>query len=140
MAESQVWNWTFRGYVDSRGYNVAQVWYDSELGAVRAEFDTLLNSIRQRSHIEWPRMRASTNLVGNGQGLTELKFHVNKVQYRPIGFFGPAKQTFTILIVATKPDFDAKCTVAQKRKVTVISNPGVNSNECDCLSDITREA
>ena len=139
MSNDQVWNWTFLGFVDNRGYNVAQTWYGSEQGAVQAEFDLLLRTIRQRSNVEWSQMRASTNLKGNYQGLTELKFTVNKVRYRPVGFFGPTKQTFTILTVATKQNFDAQCKIALKRKPIVISNPGDFSNECNCLSDITRK-
>ena len=45
-------------------------------------------------------MRPQYAPVSGYQGLGKLRFKANKIQYRPIGFFGPASGEFTLLIGA----------------------------------------
>ena len=133
------WSWTFRGYL-RQGENIVQAWYDHQTAAVRAEFDLLMQTLRSRSQHDWADIGASKPLKGAGKGLIELRFTVEKVRYRPIGFFGVGQQVFTILTIATKHDFDQQRARAATRKPLVQANPGANSDECDCLRSITRKA
>lgn len=140
MSSDGHWNWTFKGFVDEGGTNVVQAWYDGATADVRAEFDVLLLGLRHCSHNEWSQRGQSKNLQGNRfRGLTELRFTVRKVRYRPIGMFRPL-QTFCLLTVATKQDFNAQCERARKRRALVESDPGGYSYESDCLSHVTRKA
>lgn len=58
-------------------------------------------------------------LHGAGRGLGEIRFKVSKVCYRPIGYFGPERQHFTVLIGTIKKGnrFNPinACNTAQKR-------------------------
>lgn len=138
MSDDQEWNWTFEGFADQHG-NIIQTWYDGESPDVQVEFDLTLKMLRQRSNNQWSELGKSTKLKGEFREFTELKFKVNKVHYRPIGIFSHS-QTFTILAIATKHNFDAQCRKALTRKRLVENNPGAYSNESDCLSDIIRKA
>ena len=138
MAAAHDWNWTFRGFVNDRGENVAQVWYDSQLGAAQSEFEILLSTIRHSPVTEWSPMGNSTYLSGEKKKLLELKFKAANERYRPIGVFGNVRQTFIILAIANKHDFNELRKKSLNRAVLVANNPGVYSNECDCLSGFTR--
>jgi hypothetical protein len=50
---------------------------------------------------QWGRPEFAS-LTGKLAGLGELMFDFGKLEYRPIGCFGPARSDFTILIGATK--------------------------------------
>lgn len=139
MNSEALWNWTFKGFVSHRG-NVVQIWHDTQEANVQTDFGYLLKTLRTRSPEEWHNMKMARTLHGNFRPLTELKFKTNLIPYRPIGFFGVGRQTFTILAVATKHDFDNECVKALKLKSYVLNNPGACSNESDCLSDITGKA
>lgn len=137
MSDDQNWNWIFKGFTDSNKNDLIQNWYEDQTPAVRAEFDLLIQGIRNRSHREWSAMGDATALKGENQGLLELRFKVEKVRHRPIGIFGPEKMAFTILAFALKSDFSAKCKLARNRKKLVESNPGEYTNESSCLSELT---
>jgi hypothetical protein len=140
MNSKDNWNWIFKGFVDANKNDLIQNWYDDQTPPVKAEFDSLLQGIRRRPNHEWSAMRNATALSGkNKQGLIELRFKVERVQYRPIGIFGPERSIFTIVIVAGKSDFEAKCKLAIERKKLIELNPGMHTNESSCLSEFTRK-
>ena len=133
------WNWTFKGFIDRRGDHI-QIWYDKASEDVRAEFDVLLKSIRNRPNADWSDMKRSRALSGKHvRGLVELKFEVERLPYRPLGIFAEGRQTFVILTVAMKSNFDRECATAMTRKGLVEGSPGAYSYDSKCLSDITRK-
>jgi hypothetical protein len=135
-----VWNWTFKGYRDRRGDHI-QLWHDNADPEVQAEFDMLLQAIRNKSNNEWADMGRSTALKGRQvRGLVELKFEVNRVPHRPLGIFAEGRQTFVLLTVAMKSDFPSQCATAMTRRSTVLDHPGEYAHESKCLSDLTRKA
>ena len=93
--------WNFRFYVSASGRKVVQDWYDDQVDDVQARFDTVLEYLAQRKHSEWGRPEFSP-LTGKHSGLGELRFDFGKLEYRPIGCFGPNRSDFTILIGSTK--------------------------------------
>jgi hypothetical protein len=95
--------WTFRFYVSARGRAVVRDWYDDQVDEVRARFDTVLEYLAQRERNEWGRPEFAA-LTGKYAGLGELRFDFGKLEYRPIGCFGPARSDFTILIGSTKKE------------------------------------
>src|SRR6266852_9940239 len=135
-----IWNWTFKGYVDSRSEWI-QAWYENETAVVQAEFDWLLKRLRDRSNTDWSNLGGCKSIRGGqNQGLFELRFEAERVPYRPIGIFGVGRQTFTILTIAKKKDFKAECGTAQTRKSLVEDNPEGYSRESRCLSDFIGKA
>ena len=137
-----VWNWTFRSYVDGRGHQLVQDWYDSPpIAAIKVEFDWLLKRLRDRPLNDWSTLGGCTALKGRlNRGLLELRFEVERTPVRPIGIFGVGRQVFTILAIASKSDIQAQCVIARARKVQVEANPEVFSYESVCLSNLVRKA
>ena len=114
--------WTFRLYVSAAGRSVVQDWYDGQVEGAQAAFDTVLEYLAQRRRAEWGRPEFAP-LSGKYSGLSELRFDHGKLEYRPIGCFGPARSDFTILIGATKKgkNYDPRNTLdtALERKKSV---------------------
>ena len=133
------WNWIFKGFLSQRR-NTIQIWYDAQTEDVQNDFSFLIKTLRTRSPEEWGNMKMSKILRPPFKPLTELRFETNRIPYRPVGFSGVGRQTFTILTVATKQNFDRECKRALQRLSLVQQDPGEYSNESDCLSDITRKA
>lgn len=128
--------WSFREYVDARSRSVVQQWYEHDASEVaRAEFHYRLRVLRVREAQEWERPYVAP-LRGKYQGLVEIRFRADSVQYRPIGFFGPSRKVFTILIIATKADFKSACDRALQRRADVKRCPGRFSHDPACLSGI----
>jgi hypothetical protein len=73
----------------------------------------------------------------NNKNIWEIRFSVNNKEYRPLGYFGPDKQMFTILIGTSKKG-------GRSRRTTTIWQPAnaiktaeerlkiVNSKRCFC--------
>lgn len=76
-------------------------WYNDQVDAVQAKFDTVLEYLVQRTVDEWSRPEYAT-LTGRYSKLGELRFDFGNLEYRPIGCFGPGRATFTVLVGATK--------------------------------------
>jgi hypothetical protein len=93
--------WTIRSYVSPGGNDLVRKWHDAQSFAVQAAFDTVVLFLLQSSFEEWRRPEFAT-LKGKYAKLGELRFDVRNVEYRPLGFFGPCRSEFTILIGATK--------------------------------------
>lgn len=93
--------WTIRFYVSASGrLHIVNLTVIPILHHT-AKFDTVLEYLAQREWHEWGRPEYAP-LTGKSAGLGELRFDFGKVEYRPIGCFGPARSDFTILIGATK--------------------------------------
>lgn len=93
--------WTIRHYVSGSGSYPFRDWYEALDEEVQAAFDARLRSLRQQPRNGWimPHFRL---LHGPCAGLGELRFKARRVQYRPLGFFGPGPNEFTLLIGATE--------------------------------------
>jgi hypothetical protein len=108
------------------GKDDAAQWYASLSEENRAKVHRRLSQLRQWPIQGWkhPYFHA---LHGECAGLGEMRIKLDRVQWRPIGFFGPARSEFTILLIAKEKGGrfaprDA-CSIAQKRKVEVTQNP-----------------
>lgn len=100
-----------------------QEWYEGQTDPdVRAEFDTKLEYLRAQPIDKWVRPYTGI-LRGECSGLIEIRLKVNKVQHRPLGFYGPLRWEFTILFFATERDrrFDPRnaCATALARRTVV---------------------
>ncbi len=125
--------WTFRCFISTGGGNVIKEWYQSEPATVRSAFDTSLKYLRDQPHDKW--VRPFTGILSREcAGLVEIRFTVNKVRYRPIGFFGPNRMEFTLVFCATEKDRKFvppnTCQIALERKAIVLLDPR-RANEID---------
>jgi len=122
MAESPVWS--FRSFVSDRDDSEVAVWYEDRSAKVRAKFDTTLKYLRDLPIWVMPYSRVLTE--GECNGVIEIRFQAEKVQWRPLGLQGPLRREFTILNFATERDFKLvppnSCRTANIRKDLVVRN------------------
>ena len=122
---------TIKGFKFANGEELIRDWYRDVDSKVKAAFDVRTEYLAQRKPQDWqfPYYRA---LHVECAGLGEIRFKVNNVQHRPIGFFS-GKDEFTILFFATEKGetFAPKsaCKTAQERKKLVKNNPGRHTHE-----------
>jgi hypothetical protein len=95
--------WTFRDFTDDSGQNVIAEWTASirperKRMKMLARWDAHLEHIQNIEQASWPS-EWFTELRGHPQ-IFEMKFTVNNIQWRPLGYFGPARHEFTFLIGA----------------------------------------
>lgn len=127
--------WTIRAYKTGGGRDVLKEWYDAQTVTVQARFDARIEFLAQCPRPEWKR--EAFDLLSGG-GLGEIRFKADRVQHRPIGYFGPGRMEFTILICAKEKGDrfvprDA-CDIAENRK-TEVENDHSRCVTCDWLWD-----
>lgn len=118
--------WTLKGYVLNNGENVVDEWYCRLSPKAQAVFDARWDhlSVHPRSDWAYPYFKMLSG--GKCSGLGEIRFKADNVQQRPIGYFGPARGEFTILICAIEKGsrFEplASCEIAQGRKSRITAH------------------
>lgn len=93
--------WNFRCFVDGHGNCKFEDAYREASAGVRAGLDNRLEYLRQQPAHDWGPPH-SKMLKGACRGLIEIRFLADKVQQRPLGFFGPRPKEFTFLFWATE--------------------------------------
>jgi hypothetical protein len=66
----------------------------------RAKYYERLNGFKDQPQHLWNGKRSKA--LEGYVGLVEIRFLVGNIQYRPIGFFGPNRNEFTVLVWATE--------------------------------------
>jgi hypothetical protein len=88
--------WTFQDFVDAGGRNVIRDWMDGLPPDAQAAIDDRLIRMATMRKEDW-----SDKWVSKYQGLSgifELRMPHNKIQYRPLGCYGPGRMRFTLLV------------------------------------------
>jgi len=110
--------------IDDQKKLIADVWLSNQSAAVRAKFLSRWKVLRQTPVKDWRRDPYS-DLRGDGDGLGEIRFFVDKVQHRPIGYHD--RNTFVLVFFAIEKGdkFEPRNTVAvsQKRKKAILEDP-----------------
>ena len=110
-------------YVTTGGRSVVKDWYNEQSTRVKAKFTVRLDYLLSADRMDWKR-EPYGNLTGS-DGLGEIRFETDKVQQRPLGFFGPGDRQFTILFHAIEKGDKLKPkksqSIAQKRKDAILS-------------------
>ena len=88
--------WTFYDFRDTRGVNLIRQWLDTLPPKASAKIDTRI--LYMMAIQAWPEQYVSA-LVG-WPGLVELRVGSAGTQYRPLGFYGPGRREFTIVLGA----------------------------------------
>ncbi len=115
--------WTYRS-LSSR--DDVLDWLDGLAKSDQASVVARLEYLRQQPREAWKRPYFDL-LSGECSGLGEVRLKIQKIQYRPIGFFGPNRLEFTMLHVALEKDgkFEPKnvCKTAKQRMADAIDDP-----------------
>jgi hypothetical protein len=108
-------------------------WYTRQTDEVQGAFDVALEFLSQRPRDEWRRPEFDL-LSGKLRSIGEIRFKVDK-QYRVLGFFGPARSDFTMLIGCSKKgssyDPISACETALER-MTQVQSDGSRCCVWDC--------
>lgn len=118
--------WTFRTYVSPQGDEEVTTWYAAQTPTIQAAFDQRVRNLSQMQPHEW-REPYTKQLEGPCDGLVEIRFKADRVQQRPVGFYGPDRMEFTIVLMAREigDRFEPQdaCEIAQARKTDVLGDP-----------------
>ncbi|MGD0961737.1 MAG: hypothetical protein ABSB19_18150 [Methylomonas sp.] len=90
-------------YVANSGKNEVQDVYNNGSEELKAGFEVAISYLKEMSRQHWSRPDAHRlNKVKGFKDFYEIRFRADKLQQRPIGFFWPDDNHFTILIWATE--------------------------------------
>jgi hypothetical protein len=92
--------WTIRCYISPGGRDMIDDWFCRQSDEVQAALEVALEYLVQRPRKEWRRPEFDL-LSGKMREIGEIRFKVDK-QYRILGYFGPSRSDFTLLIGASK--------------------------------------
>ncbi len=113
--------WTLKGFTQDGKTTIVSAWYEEQTVAVQVAFETRLKFLASQPPQIWQRPYVS-KLRGKCKGLIEIRFEVDNVQHRPIGYFS-GELEFTILAFATErgSKFDPLevCAIAKRRKALI---------------------
>jgi len=88
--------WTFYDFLDGRGVNTIRQWLNGLPDKARAKINTRL--LFMRAARVWPEQYVSS--LTDWPNLVELRVASSGDQYRPIGFYGPERREFTLVLGA----------------------------------------
>lgn len=92
--------WTFKVFINENGIDVIGKWLSNLPTEDRAKIRVRLKYMKTIKIWEPP---IAKKLKGNKYDpIYEIRIHGNKVEYRPLGFYGPGEKNFTLLIGARK--------------------------------------
>lgn len=92
--------WTFYDFLEARGVNPIRLWLDELPDKARAKINTRILFLMAQA--VWPEQYVSA-LTGWPE-LIELRIVHANVQYRPLGFYGPERREFTLVLGTVEKD------------------------------------
>jgi hypothetical protein len=108
--------WTIYDYVGADGNNEIRAWIDSLPIAAQVKIDTIIRHLEAK--VIWPPQYVSDRK--DCAEIYELRIVSSGVQYRPLGYFGPQRREFTILLGAVEKGGEleprAFCIIATRRR------------------------
>jgi len=113
-------------YVSSSGKNEVQATYDSGTEELKAGLEVALAYLKVRDRQVWIRPHAhKMSKCIEFRDFFEIRFRAENLQQRPIGYFGPGLNDFTILIWATEKGNKLKpenwCEKANRRRKEILN-------------------
>lgn len=125
--------WTFDCFLSESGRDLIDDWYLAQAPEVQAAFDTVIRYLGSQPREKWSRPYFSLLEGYECDGIGEIRFKANRVQHRPLGFFGPQRLHFTIVICVMEKGGKlpkGTCRTASKRKYLVENEEG-RAHECE---------
>lgn len=119
-------SWEFLDFVDQRGVNQIKAWVEglapSVRSRVKAKFNERLRMLQVQPVLNDPKL--TKMLDGECDGLMEVRFRSQRVQYRPLAWYGPSTREITLLIGAEERENrfvpSNACQVALQRRTLVL--------------------
>lgn len=90
--------WKFYDFLDARGVNLIRQWLDKIPAKASAKIDARILFMRPMPDQVWPEQYVSA--LKGWPKLVELRVGSAGNQYRPVGFYGPGRREFTIVLGA----------------------------------------
>jgi hypothetical protein len=119
--------WEVRCYLSPDGIDQIHAWYDQQSRKVQGKFLSRLKTPAQLDVSEW-KLPLFRWLHGDCVPLGEVRFEVQNVPHRPLGYRGPGPNVFTLTFCATEQSNRFvpanACAVALGRKTEIERNPG----------------
>lgn len=88
--------WKFKVFVSLSGTNEIEKWLNTLPKRDKVKIDKIIRHLELEKTLKEPYVKPLTGYTG----LFEIKVFSGRVQYRPIGCYGPKRREFTILIGA----------------------------------------
>jgi hypothetical protein len=124
--------WAVRCYVNPQGVDQIRAWYDQQSRKVQGKFHSRLKALAQLDISEW-KLPLFRWLHDECAPLGELRFEVQNVPHRPLGYRGPGPNVFTLTFCAREQSSRFvpanACAIALGRKAEIERNPG-QSHAC----------
>lgn len=122
--------WTIKTFITERGISVIQKWLDGLPKTAQADIDERIRFLSVTGF--WYRPYAA-KLKGYDE-IWEIRIRSGKVQYRPLGCFGPGEKVFSLLFGAIEKGsrFEPKDApkTAEIRKLLIYENEGYLDEYC----------
>jgi hypothetical protein len=94
--------WTIKTYRKESGKNAIEEWLQDLSGSARAAIRNRIIYLEAKPPEDW--VRPFFDKLGGHIHEIRVKDTVEKVQYRLLGYFGPGRRVFTLLIGAKEKD------------------------------------
>lgn len=92
--------WRFLDYCSEAGNNMIEDWYEGLPTDAQADFDWVIQELAGTE--DWRDSGRTKPLHGKQRGFVEILFKTSKVQYRPVGCYGPNRREFSLLVGCSK--------------------------------------
>lgn len=117
-------------FLEADGSNAILAWLDSlrlDKGGVpsaKIKINTRIQYLEGSENWHWPPQLISS--LKGYEGIYELRVVHKRVQYRPLGCYGPGQKEFTLLLGAREENDDFKPrqapAIAQERRAIILSD------------------
>lgn len=121
--------WRFCDFVSDRDKNEIRAWSAQQGATLKARLNALIRHLETLDRVFTRQDNVGLlRKVGpcHGEGFVELIITIGKVEYRPIGWYGPEARHVTLLVGAIEKGdgFDPRnaCVTAVNRKHLVMSS------------------
>jgi hypothetical protein len=122
--------WTFYDFLDPRGVNLIRKWLEGLPDKARAKINARI--LFMQAIADWPEQYISA--IRGWPKLVELRVVSAGNQYRPLGFYGPGKREFTLVLGAIEKGKLPKRiweTADENRKIVIADRNRICRHEFD---------
>src|SRR5262245_40305831 len=115
-----------RSYRCDDGPDVVSIWHEQEAGKVKAGLAARMAHLRQQPREGW--IRPYYDILEDADGIGSVRWKVERIQHRGLGYFGPQRNEFTFLLFTTKADGydDTDIRHARMRRSNVERDPSLS--------------
>jgi Phage derived protein Gp49-like (DUF891) len=116
--------WTFKCPVNREGKSPLEEWYRNLSPRAKSRFDRVREYLEDRPQSDWTT--SYFKQLSSSDGICEIRFFADNIQYRPLAFFSPWERQVLILVfpaIEKGDKFEPKDAVgqAENRKKKIIS-------------------